>query len=380
MQLRQRWTIAAALLASVSLLQPRPGAAQGAPMAGGPLRLVIAGLVHGHVDGFLRQATARRDVQVAGVYDPDAALRARKLQAAGLPETLGSADLDELLTRTRPEAVAIFSSTADHRPLVDIAARHRVHVMMEKPLAVGVADASAMERAAAAAGIHVIVNYETTWYPGLGTAWRLMKTDAVGGAIRKMVAMDGHPGPKEIGVGPEFLGWLTDPVQNGGGALFDFGCYGANLMTWLMDGARPVSVRALTQQFKPQVYARVDDEATILLEYPGAQGIVQASWNWPVNRKDLEIHAERAYVIATGADDVRVRRAGGAETRTAAEPLPERERDSIAYLTAVVRGTVQPAGRSSLANNIVVTEILEAARDSARTGRAVVLGTTSGPR
>ena len=53
--------------------------------------------------------------------------------------------------------------------------------------------------------------------------------------IRKIVAHDGHQGPKEIDVQPEFLDWLTDPVKNGAGALFDFGCYGANLMTWLME-------------------------------------------------------------------------------------------------------------------------------------------------
>ena len=62
-----------------------------------------------------------------------------------------------------------------------------------------------------------------------------------------MVAMDGHQGPQEIGVGPEFFEWLTDPVIDGGGALFDFGCYGANLMTWLMDNERPLAVTALTQ-------------------------------------------------------------------------------------------------------------------------------------
>ena len=66
--------------------------------------------------------------------------------------------------------------------------------------------------------------------------------DGAIGELRKVVVHDGHEGPKEIGVGPEFLGWLTDPKLNGGGALFDFGCYGADLMTYLTDGARPLTV------------------------------------------------------------------------------------------------------------------------------------------
>jgi predicted dehydrogenase len=346
------------------------GRAQPASGQSPRFRIAIAGMVHGHVDGFLRAMKTRDDVELVGVSDPDATLRDRKLSAAGISAP-GFARVDEMLAQTKPEAVAIFSSTIDHPDIVEAAARHHVHAMMEKPLAVTVADGERIQRAAQSGGIHVIVNYETTWYPSLGVAWQVIKTDRAGGAIRKMVAMDGHEGPKEIGVGPEFLGWLTDPVKNGAGALFDFGCYGANLMTWLMDDARPVSVRALTQQLKPSIYPRVDDEATIVVEYPGAQGIIQASWNWPFGRKDLEIYAERAYAIATGGTDLRVRQAKGPETHPTLPELPEADRDSISYLKSIVRDGRVPEGRSSLRNNLIVTEILAAARESAKTGRSV---------
>src|SRR5581483_9413583 len=234
--------------------------------------------------------------------------------------------------------------------------------------------ARAIQAAAGRGHIHVIVNYETTWYRSHGEMWTLLKEQHAGGNIVKMVAMDGHPGPKEINVGPEFLGWLTDPVKNGAGALFDFGCYGANLMTWMMDNQRPIAVTALTQTIKPQIYSRVDDEATILVEYPKAQGIIQASWNWPINRKDFEVYAEKAYAVATtGGGSLRVRMpdAKDEETRTPPE-LAADEKDSISYLIAVARGK-KPAGLSSLENNVIVTEILSAARESARTGKAVEL-------
>ena len=108
---------------------------------------------------------------------------------------------------------------------------------------------------------------------------------------------DGHQGPKEIGVNKEFFDWLTDPIQNGGGALVDFGCYGANLMTYLMQGQQPISVTAVTQHFKPGIYPEVDDEATIIVSYPTAQCIIQASWNWPFGRKDLEVYGQIGYII-----------------------------------------------------------------------------------
>jgi predicted dehydrogenase len=189
-----------------------------------------------------------------------------------------------------------------------------------------------------------------------------------------MVAMDGHEGPEEIHVQPEFFAWLSDPVKNGAGALFDFGCYGANLMTWMMDNQHPIKVTAIVQTDKPAIYAHVDDEATVLVEYPKAQGIIQASWNWPFNRKDFEVYGERGYAIASGGDGLRVRIPGQAaeETRTPAQRTPA-ERDSISYLVGVTRGQFKPYGLSSLDNNMIVTEILAAARESARTGRTVTL-------
>jgi predicted dehydrogenase len=145
-------------------------------------------------------------------------------------------------------------------------------------------------------------------------------------------------------------------------------------MTWLMDNRRPLKVTALAQTNKPAIYPNVDDEATILLEYPGAQGVIEASWNWPFSRKDLEVYGENGYAIATGGNHLRVRLPGDKEEqpRTPAE-LPADARDSISYLTAIVRGTLQPAGLSSLENNVIVVEILCAARESIRTGKTVTL-------
>ena len=57
----------------------------------------------------------------------------------------------------------------------------------------------------------------------------------------------GHRGPREIGVQPEFLAWLTDPEKNGVWVLLDFGCYGAYLMHWPTGtDVRPVSATAVT--------------------------------------------------------------------------------------------------------------------------------------
>ena len=100
---------------------------------------------------------------------------------------------------------------------------------------------------------------------------------------------------------------------------------------------------------------------------------MQASWNWPFGRKDLEVYGQTGYAIATGGNSLRVRTGNAAEESPALDPLPANTKDEVAYLAAVVRGEQAPSGLSSLANNLIVTEILSAARESARTGRTIAL-------
>ena len=331
-------------------------------------------MVHGHVRGFLNTAKIHPEVQIAGIFDPDPALLAQYGQSFDVPENARFTSLEAMLTEVKPDAVATFTSTAGHKAVVERCAAHKTPVMMEKPLATTLNDARAIRKASVSAGIPVIVNYETTWYQSHGEIWKLAKEQHAIGEIRRMVAMDGHQGPHEIHVSPEFFGWLTDPIQNGAGALFDFGCYGANLMTWLMDGQRPLKVTAITQTNKPAIYKHVDDEATVLLEYPGAQGVIQGSWNWPFARKDFEVYGATGYAIATGGKNLRARLAGDKlDVLSQPADLPPNSHDYIAYLVHIVRDKAAPTGLSSLDNNMVVTEILDAARTSAKSGKTVSL-------
>jgi predicted dehydrogenase len=350
-------------------LMPGPESAGDQPV----VRFAIIGLSHDHAAGFIPRVRDRKDIVLAGIVEARPELVARYAQRYHLATNLFCASLEELLAKTNVQAVAAFTSTFEHRRVVEMAAAKGLHVMMEKPLAVNLDHARAIEAAAKKAGVQIIVNYETTWYPGNQAAYELIHGQQAIGELRKLVIHDGHRGPKEIGCSTAFLDWLTDPVLNGGGALTDFGCYGADLMTWLMDGQRPSSVFAVTQHIKPDVYPKVEDEATIVVEYPKAQGIIQASWNWPFDRKDMEVYGKTGYVLVPRADLMRVRKPGGAETETVAAALTAPQSDPLSYLAAVVRKEIEPSGLSSLAVNLVVTEILDAARESAQTGRRVTL-------
>lgn len=337
------------------------------------LNVVVAGLNHDHVY-LIMNSYEKGEVNIVGIAESNVDLVKRFKLRYKLSDSLFSQDLTALLKMRKPDVVLAYNAINDHLAVVEAAAPLGISVMVEKPLATTVKQAERMAQLARQYKIHLLTNYETTWYASNQQAYTKIKTNNEIGKIRKMVVHDGHQGPKEINVSKEFLSWLTDPVKNGGGAIVDFGCYGANLMTWLMDGQAPTAVTAITRQLKKDVYPNVDDDATILLEYPEATGIIEASWNWPFSIKDMEVFGQTGYVQAVNANTLRIKDKENAPyTEASAAALPANFRDHLSYLSALLRNEINPGkDLSSLENNLIVVKILEAAKISARSGRRVL--------
>jgi predicted dehydrogenase len=339
-----------------------------------PLRVAIVGLEHDHVKGFLPQLAQHPDVELVGIVEPNGALGAEYEQKYNLPDKLFFKDMAKMIEARRPQAILAYTSIAEHRHVIEVAAYYGVSVMVEKPLTISLDDALAIRRVAREHKIHVLVNYETTWYSSNKAAYEEARSGSLGD-IRRVVVHDGHQGPKEIGVSSDFLNWLTDPAQNGAGALYDFGCYGVDLMTWLMHGETPLTVTAVVNHDKPGIYPRVDDDSTIVLQYPRAQAVIQGSWNWPFARKDMEVYGATGYAVTVGPDKLRVRHANDHDESLITPPsLPASESNSLSYLVAVMRGQIRDEGDlSALDTNVKVMQILDAARESARSGKSVTL-------
>jgi predicted dehydrogenase len=334
------------------------------------LRVGVAGLTHDHVHNIMHQFKTGQ-VIIAGIAESDPQLIARYKKTYQLPDTLFYNSLSDLIDHTHPDAVLAYNAISEHLGVVETCAHKGISVMVEKPLATTVRDADRIAALAKQYHIHVLTNYETTWYNTNQQIFEMVNGQHAIGDTRKMIVHDGHQGPREIGCSPDFLNWLTDPVKNGGGALRDFGCYGANLMTWLMHGQAPIAVTAVTHQIKPDLYPRVDDDATILLEYPTATGIIEASWNWPFGIKDWEVFGATGYLHALN-DKVLAER-----TRQSYDSIPVHPavyHDNITYLADVLSGKTDPGtDLSSLPNNLIVVRILEAATRSAREGKRITL-------
>lgn len=348
--------------------------AQNNPNSPAPIRVAVVGLVHGHVAGFLPAMKSHPEIQLVGIEEPDTALAAKYRNQFHLAPKLFFTSIDAMMQQTHPQALLVYTAISDHRKVIEIAAHHGISVMVEKPLATTLGDALAIRKTAREHHIQVMVNYETTWYSSNRGAYEQLQQGKLG-ELHKVIVRDGHQGPKEIGLGPEFLGWLTDPQKNGAGALFDFGCYGADLVTWLMHGETPISVTALAQTDKPNLYPHVDDDATIILRYPKMQAVLMPSWDWSFNVKDMALYGTKGSAATVGPDQLRVRYEGqNQSTLTTPPPLVAPQDDSLHYLVAVLHGHLVPKGDlTALDTNIIVMQILSAARESSRTGRTIPL-------
>jgi predicted dehydrogenase len=346
-----------------------------------PLKVGIVGLVHGHVAAFFGGGAMtpagsilkRPDVELVGIVEPDEALFDRYAKEFHLSPALHFKSIAEMAAKAHPVAVLVFTSPAEHRRIVEECADLGLSVMMEKPLAFKFDDALAMERAAKRGKIHVLVDYETSWYGSNTEAAKLLKAGELGSMV-KAVVRDGHEGPTKIGVQPEFGQWLKDPKLDGDGALTDFGCYGPDLVTTMLNGEAPLSVSAVTQHLQPELYPLVDDEADFVLKYKSAVAIVEASWDWPFGVKQMDVYGRTGYAKTLNGSGIEVRRKGDrTETKEDASAPQAPYDDPLHYLEAVLGGLDEGDSLSSLKTNVTVTEILDAARRSAQTGKTVVL-------
>ena len=369
--LRQFVSCAAALLVSLSFLAranasryPRPGDPK--------TRLAIVGLDHDHVWGLLKDIAAEPNAELVAIADSHAALldRAKTLVPTSVKFY---ADYVKMLDETKPEAVIVTTENDKHLEILRECAKRHIHYSTEKPMATTGADAREMQRLADQAGIKVMVNYWNAWVAPTWEIYHRVQADEVG-PVRKMIVRYGHQGPKEIGVSKYFADWLYDPVKNGGGAIMDFGCYGAEWALWLK--GRPARVYATAQRLKVEQHNNVDDDATIVLEYPDATVIIEASWDWPYDNGQVEVFGPKGSLLATGEE--LFRRTENDDTsktaleglRIAVSPASEKASNPVSYFVDSIRRNRPIEDPLSAKLNVQVMEILDAARESVRTGRA----------
>jgi predicted dehydrogenase len=334
-------------------------------------RLAVVGLDHDHVWSLLKDIAGEPSAELVAIAETDAALvsRAQKEVPASVKFY---ADYVAMLDEAKPEAVIVTTSNDRHLEILRQCAKRHIHYSTEKPMATNAADAREMERLAQEAKIKLMVNYWNAWVAPSHEIFHRVRAGEVG-PIQKIIVQYGHRGPKEIGISQQFANWLYDPVKNGGGAIMDFGCYGAELSLWLK--GRPTRVYATTRKMKVEQNNKVDDDATIVLDYPDATAIIEASWDWPYNKDQVEVFGPKGSLLARHntlqyrAADARGPNVAPDGENVTLDALPKETSNPIAYFVDRIRNNKPIEDPVSARLNVQVMEILDAARESARTGK-----------
>jgi predicted dehydrogenase len=358
-------------LLTVALAAASPLTALGA----GKTRLAIVGLDHDHVWGILKRIAVEPDAELVGIAAPQAELR-DKAKAQVPASVKFYAEYVSMLDELKPDAAIVTTANNLHLAILRECAKRKIHFFTEKPMAATGADAREMERLARQAGIKLMVNYWNAWAAPTQDAYVRIKAGEIG-PVEKMIVQFGHEGPKEIGVSKYFGEWLYDPAKNGAGALMDFGCYGADWALWLK--GRPTRVFATSTKLKTDQHNAVEDDATIILEYPDATAILMPSWDWPYGKGQAEFFGPKGSFLVMGDGllfqpahrETDAKNPQGTPVET--HPLPPENSDGIRHFVYCIRNDKPIEGNISASINVGVNEIIDAAKESIRTGRAVEL-------
>ncbi len=334
-------------------------------------RLAVVGLDHDHVWSLLKDIAGEPSAELVAIAESDAALvsRAQKEVPASVKFY---ADYVAMLDEAKPEAVIVATANDRHLEILRQCAKRHIHYSTEKPMATNAADAREMERLAREANIKLMVNYWNAWVAPSHALFHRVRAGEVG-PIEKIIVQYGHRGPKEIGISQQFANWLYDPVKNGGGAIMDFGCYGAELSLWLK--GRPTRVYATTRKLKVEQNNKVDDDATIVLDYPDATAIVEASWDWPYTKDQVEVFGPKGSLLARHntlqhrSADARGPNVAPDGESVVLDALPKETSNPISSFVDCIRNNKPIEDPVSARLNVQVMEILDAARESARTGK-----------
>ena len=361
-----RFLIAAAFLVAALT----PCAVAQAP-AQSKIRVAVIGLDHDHVWGVLHDIASEPQAELVAIAEADPAL-VNKAKAQVPASVQFYSDYVRMLDDAKPEAVFITTENDRHLAILRECAKRHIHVSTEKPMATNAADAREMERLAGEAGIKLMVNYWNEWVPSSHELVRRVKAGEIG-PVQKITVQYGHQGPKEIGVSPQFAAWLYDPAKNGGGALMDFGCYGAEWALWLK--GKPTRVYATARTLKGDQHNRVEDDATIVLDYPDATAIIEPSWDWPYGMDRVYVYGTKGSLMAT--QSALFSRSQSAQNPATPDgdavtlgPLPHPSSNPASYLVDRIQSNQAIEDPLSAGLNVQVMEILDAAKKSIQSRRA----------
>lgn len=330
-------------------------------------RVGVAGMVHDHVWGELRHWAEQPNARLVAAGDENAELREKARDGFGVERLHDS--WQQMLEEEELDIVQAASDNRSGADIVEACAARGIHVVSEKPMSATLAQANRMVAAARRAGIRLLINWPTAWSPAVQEMERRILAGEIG-QLTYFKQRSAHNGPKEIGCSRYFWEWLYDEERNGAGALMDYCCYSADMCARFL--GLPRQVTGFRGVFVKD-YPLPDDNAIILMRYPHAFGVAEASWTQTVHYATPNpVAYGTGGSIAIAGSKVIVQRPEGVEE---IEPAPLRAplQSAPQYLIHCLEAGVPVEGFCSMEVSRDAQEILEAGKRAADTGQTMQL-------
>ena len=336
------------------------------------LRIGVLGMTHDHVWGNLKDLNASALGELVAAADPNEELLNKAKTQYNCPTVYDA--YEDMLEEESLDAVYVFGDNLTGAELSIMAAEAGLHVLIEKPMASTLDGAMRMLAAARTAGTSLMVNWPFAWLPQLQKAFEMVQAGEIGQLFQTKYR-SAHAGPKELGCTPYFYNWLYDAELNGAGALMDYCCYGAALARYLL--GQPSRVNGIMGHCVKD-YITLDDNAVIVMQWPRAIAITEASWTQIghlTSYQALIYGSEGTLVVEPGANGKLLLANQAHEDGIAIDvPLaPAGMRNATDYFLTRISQGLPIEGICSAEISRDAQEILEAGILSAQEGKAMSL-------
>ena len=255
------------------------------------LGIGIVSTAHGHVNSYAGEIKKMDDAAVVAVWDDDAERGQKAAEGAGA-EFVG--DLEAMLARPDVRAVIIGSETSKHADHVEAAAAAGKDILLQKPMALSLADCDRILEAVDAAG----VRFSMAWQMRCDPQNQWTREAVRGGKLGRVVmARRRHCLTTHLWPGFENM-WHVKPELNRG-MWMDDASHPADLLYWMF--GRPASVVAeIETLLNPKV---PDDNGVAIYRYAdGMLAILECSFTCVAADDTTNIYGEKGTILQRWGD------------------------------------------------------------------------------
>ena len=210
----------------------------------------------------------------------------------------------------KPDLVLLCADICAHAPLAEETLSLGIHTLIEKPMALTMADAKRMYRAAKTGGAELIVNWPVAWFAGFRKAKELADAGKVGEILRVQYRSPSTRGPYPLNAySPEELSktWWYQR-DKGGGSICDYAGYGCVLATWITGKTAKRVFGIKRNYFLP--FSDVEDYSLFTIDFGRQVGMIEGSWSTMSNGEiptGPVIYGEKGVIVADRfSNEVRV--------------------------------------------------------------------------